>query len=60
MPSTPGPAARREVLRSRLAASLPVVIFAAGLALMSGLQARYRPFAIDGLYFQEHSSEDMM
>jgi hypothetical protein len=39
---------------------VPVLIFVAGLALMSGLQARSRPFAIAGLYFQEHSSEDMM
>ena len=36
------------------------MIFAAGMALMSGLQARCRPFVIEGMYFQEHSSEDMM
>jgi hypothetical protein len=39
---------------------MPLAIFAAGVALMSGLQARDRPFAIRGMYFQEHSSEDMM
>jgi len=39
-------------------ASLGVFVF--GLLLMSGLQARYRPLAEEGTYFQEHSSEDMM
>jgi hypothetical protein len=35
-------------------------VFAAGIALMTGLQARSRPFAAQGTYFKEHSSEDMM
>jgi hypothetical protein len=35
-------------------------VFVAGLLLMGSLQARYRPFAYEGIYFQEHSSEDMM
>jgi len=37
-----------------------VAVFAAGLLLMGGLQARYLPFAYERMYFQEHSSEDMM
>jgi hypothetical protein len=37
-----------------------VAVFAAGLAILGGLQAASRPFAAEGIYFQEHSSEDMM
>lgn len=39
---------------------MSVAVFAGGLLLMGGLHARYLPFAYQGTYFQEHSSEDMM
>ncbi len=35
-------------------------MFAAGILLMAGLQHRFRPLAPERMYFQEHSSEDMM
>ena len=35
-------------------------MLAAGVALLAGLEARFRPLAAEGTYFQEHSSEDMM
>jgi hypothetical protein len=38
----------------------PVAVFVAGLLLMAVLQVRTLPFAYEGIYFQEHSSEDMM
>ena len=37
-----------------------LAVLVAGLLLMHGLQVHYRPFAHQGTYFQEHSSEDMM
>jgi hypothetical protein len=43
--------------RARWVGSL--VVFAAGIVLMAGLQHRFRPLAPEGT-FQEHSSEDMM
>ncbi|HSD66590.1 MAG TPA: hypothetical protein VLF95_07805 [Vicinamibacteria bacterium] len=59
---THGPhASARGASSARAAAALAsLAVFVCGLALMSGLQARYRPFAEDGIHFQEHSSEDMM
>jgi hypothetical protein len=36
------------------------IVLAAGFALLTGLEARLRPLAAEGTYFQEHSSEDMM
>jgi hypothetical protein len=41
-------------------AAAPLAVFASGLALVAGLQAACRPFVIEKMYFQEHSSEDMM
>jgi hypothetical protein len=35
-------------------------VFVAGLLLMLALQGHFRAFAHRGVYFQEHSSEDMM
>jgi hypothetical protein len=37
-----------------------LAVFLAGLLFMLALQAYGRPFAVGGVYFQRHSSEDMM
>jgi hypothetical protein len=37
-----------------------LIVFAAGVLLMALLQQWARPFAPEGTYFQQHSSEDMM
>jgi hypothetical protein len=37
-----------------------LVVFLAGFVLILGLEAHFRPLALRGTYFQEHSSEDMM
>ncbi len=37
-----------------------LAVFLAGLLLIGAFQAYGRPFAVNGVYFQRHSSEDMM
>jgi hypothetical protein len=48
----------RRLVRPSAWSSL--ALFLAGLLLMLALQAYGRPFALGGVYFQRHSSEDMM
>jgi len=54
-------ASLRRAVPTRAGAGLAcLAVFLSGVALMAGLQASFRPLAAEGVYFQEHSSEDMM
>ena len=46
--------------RPAIRASASLAVFLAGLLLILALHGYGRPFAVKGVYFQRHSSEDMM